>query len=54
MASAEQARRAYLKWGFVELGVTRFAKPVKADLAGMIVLAKQLDGASSFCPSHHS
>lgn len=43
MASAEQARRAYLKWGFVELGATRFAKPVKADLAGMIVLAKQLD-----------
>ncbi|WP_158665125.1 GNAT family N-acetyltransferase [Ensifer adhaerens] len=43
MASARQARSAYLKWGFVELGATRFPKPVKAELADMIVLARQLD-----------
>ncbi len=43
MASARQARSAYIRWGFVELGPTRFSKPVKAELADMIVLAKQLD-----------
>lgn len=42
MASAKQARNAYLKWGFVELGAKRFTKPVRPDLADMIILAKQI------------
>lgn len=43
MASANQARNAYLRWGFTELGSKRFTKPVKPDFADMIVLAKPID-----------
>ncbi|WP_353645447.1 GNAT family N-acetyltransferase [Mesorhizobium sp. WSM2239] len=42
MASAEHARAAYLKWGFSELGSRKFDKPVKAELADMVVLIKHL------------
>jgi diamine N-acetyltransferase len=42
MASAGHARTAYLKWGFSELGLRRFEKPVKPELADMVVLIKHL------------
>jgi diamine N-acetyltransferase len=42
MASAEHARAAYLKWGFSELGLRTFDKPVKPELADMMVLIKYL------------
>jgi ribosomal protein S18 acetylase RimI-like enzyme len=42
MASAELARTAYLKWGFSEVGVRKFDKPVKAEFADMVVLMKYL------------
>jgi ribosomal protein S18 acetylase RimI-like enzyme len=42
MASAEHARTAYLKWGFSELGLRKFEKPVKSELAEMVVLIKHL------------
>lgn len=38
MASAEGAIQSYRRWGFVELGRKRFARPVKPELADMIVL----------------
>jgi ribosomal protein S18 acetylase RimI-like enzyme len=43
MASAEHARRAYLRWGFSELGPRTFNKPVKTGFADMMVLIKHLD-----------
>jgi diamine N-acetyltransferase len=43
MASAGQARRAYLNWGFTEIGARTFGKPVKAGLAEMVVLIKHLN-----------
>jgi ribosomal protein S18 acetylase RimI-like enzyme len=43
MASAEDARRAYLRWGFSELGPRKFNKPVKAGFADMMVLIKHLN-----------
>lgn len=42
MASADHARRAYLKWGFSEIGPRTFDKPVKAGFADMVVLIKYL------------
>jgi GNAT superfamily N-acetyltransferase len=41
MASADWARRAYLKWGFSELGSKFFDKPVKAGQNDMVVLIKR-------------
>ncbi len=35
MASADQARRAYLKWGFTPLGDWRFDQPVRAGCDAM-------------------
>jgi ribosomal protein S18 acetylase RimI-like enzyme len=43
MASAEHARRAYLRWGFSELAHRTFNKPVKAGFADMMVLIKHLN-----------
>jgi ribosomal protein S18 acetylase RimI-like enzyme len=43
MACADQARRAYLKWGFTELGFKKFNKPVKAGHADMVVLIRHLN-----------
>lgn len=43
MASAQQARRAYQRWGFSELGPKTFSKPVRTGLAEMMVLIKHLD-----------
>jgi ribosomal protein S18 acetylase RimI-like enzyme len=43
MASADQARRAYAKWGFHELGSRRFEKTVKAGLSDMVVLAMEIN-----------
>jgi diamine N-acetyltransferase len=42
MASANTARKAYLSWGFFELGAKRFSKPVKADMEDMVVLIRYL------------
>jgi ribosomal protein S18 acetylase RimI-like enzyme len=42
MASASDARKAYLNWGFAELGSKLFGKPVKAGLADMVVLIRDL------------
>lgn len=42
MASADNARKAYLKWGFSELGTKRFGRPVKAGMADMVVLIRYL------------
>lgn len=42
MASATQARSAYLRWGFAELGKRRFIRPVKSDFADMVVFAKPI------------
>jgi diamine N-acetyltransferase len=42
MASADWARRAYVKWGFRELGGAQFRKPVKVGLSDMVVLAKEV------------
>ena len=39
MASAEWARRAYLQWGFSELGGTTFTGGVAAGLTDMVVMA---------------
>ena len=41
MASADWARRAYLKWGFSELGSRFFNRPVKAGQNDMVVLIKR-------------
>jgi diamine N-acetyltransferase len=41
MASADWARRAYLKWGFSELGSRFFNRPVKAGQNDMVVLVKR-------------
>jgi diamine N-acetyltransferase len=38
MVSAEGAIQSYRRWGFVELGSKRFARPVKPELADMLVL----------------
>ena len=43
MACADQARRAYLKWGFMELGFKTFNKPVKAGHTDMVVLIRRLN-----------
>jgi diamine N-acetyltransferase len=42
MASATEARRAYAKWGFREIGGRRFEKPIKAVLSDMVVLMKEV------------
>ena len=42
MASATAARRAYIKWGFREIGNHHFEKPVKVRLSDMIVLMKEV------------
>lgn len=42
MASADDARRAYMNWGFQELGSSVFKQPVAEGLAHMVVLAKSL------------
>lgn len=42
MASADTARKAYLNWGFSELGAKRFSKPVKAGMEDMVVLIRYL------------
>jgi ribosomal protein S18 acetylase RimI-like enzyme len=42
MASADNARKAYLKWGFSELGAKRFGRPVKAGMADMVVLIRHI------------
>jgi len=47
MASADWARRAYVKWGFRELGGAQFRKPVKADRSDMLVLAKEVGAVPS-------
>ncbi len=39
MASADRARRAYLQWGFSELGRTTFTGGVAAGLSEMVVMA---------------
>ena len=43
MGSAIEARRAYTKWGFREIGTRQFEKPVKAGLSDMVVLMKEVD-----------
>jgi len=42
MASADEARRAYMNWGFSELGSWVFQRPVAPGMADMVVLAKSL------------
>ena len=42
MASASGAIETYRRWGFVELGRKRFDRPVKPELADMIVLRMRL------------
>jgi GNAT superfamily N-acetyltransferase len=42
MGSADTARKAYLSWGFLELGAKRFSKAVKADMDNMVVLIRYL------------
>ena len=43
MASADWAQRTYKKWGFSEIGRTRFPKNVREDERDMIVMIKTLD-----------
>jgi diamine N-acetyltransferase len=42
MASADSARRAYLKWGFREVGCWVFGKPVRPGLSDMVVMIKEV------------
>ena len=42
MAAAEEALGAYANWGFREIGRTRFETPVRPELDGMIVMAREL------------
>ena len=42
MASADEARRAYINWGFDEIGLWVFQHPVAHGMADMVVLAKSL------------
>jgi GNAT superfamily N-acetyltransferase len=42
MASANEARRAYINWGFQELGPGVFRQPVAPGMADMVILAKSL------------
>jgi hypothetical protein len=42
MASADWARRAYVKWGFREIGGGKFNKPVKVRLSEMVVLTREV------------
>ena len=42
MASADEARGAYMSWGFQELGTWVFRQPVARGMADMVVLAKSL------------
>jgi diamine N-acetyltransferase len=42
MASADWARRAYVKWGFREIGGGIFSKPVKVGLSEMVVLTREV------------
>jgi len=42
MTSADQARRAYINWGFDETGSRVFQHPVACGMADMVVLAKFL------------
>jgi hypothetical protein len=37
MDSKTDARSAYAKWGFIEIGTSVFDDPVKPELAGMMV-----------------
>jgi diamine N-acetyltransferase len=46
MASAQHARRAYRLWGFSEIGTTSFGKPVRSELAEMVVLIKRIEGGA--------
>ena len=43
MESATEARNAYYKWGFSEIGRKDFPRQVKADLSKMIVLSIRLN-----------
>jgi hypothetical protein len=40
--SADQARRAYLLWGFREIGSRVFEKPVRPGLSNMVVMSKEV------------
>ena len=42
MEAADWALRAYQAWGFRAIGRTRFEKPVRPELRGMIVMARDL------------
>ena len=42
MASAVEARRAHMKWGFQELGSWVFRQAVARGMADMVVLARSL------------
>ncbi|QPG62857.1 GNAT family N-acetyltransferase [Pseudomonas sp. BIGb0427] len=42
MASAVNARNAYLKWGFSEIGSKNFSRQVKAEYSQMVVLRMDL------------
>ena len=45
MASADRARGAYARWGFVELGRTVFAGGVAAGFADMVVMSRSITGS---------
>jgi GNAT superfamily N-acetyltransferase len=47
MTSADWARRAYVKWGFRELGGAQFRRPVKVGRSDMVVLAKEVGAVPS-------
>ena len=42
MEAADWALRAYGAWGFRAMGRTQFGKPVRPELRGMIVMARDL------------
>ncbi len=42
VAAADRALGTYADWGFCEIGRTRFEKPVRPELDGMIVMAREL------------
>jgi len=45
LAAADWARRAYVRWGFSELGATEFTGGVADGFAGMIVMSKAVGQA---------
>jgi ribosomal protein S18 acetylase RimI-like enzyme len=50
MASADWARRAYVRWGFVEIGGTVYTGGVSEGLADMIVMSRPIAGSAGHRP----